>query len=48
MAFVAMVAQSFAFFTNNKYAIKISGPIKIVELFKLHLSMYFVYFLNKR
>jgi hypothetical protein len=40
-----LVAQSFAFFENKKYTIKINFSLQIVELFTAHLVVYF--FLNR-
>ena len=37
------VTQSFTFFENKNYTIKISFSMKIVELFTLHLMVYSVF-----
>ena len=37
-----LVVHSFAFFENKTYAIEISFTMQIVELFMMHLVVYFV------
>jgi hypothetical protein len=39
-----LVTQSFTFFENKNYTIKISLTMEIVELFTLHRFVYFIFF----
>ena len=42
-----LVTQSFTFFENKNYTIKISLTMEIVELFALHLMVYPVFLLKR-
>jgi hypothetical protein len=42
-----LVTQSFTFFENKNYTIKISFTMEIVELFTLHLMVYAVFLIKR-